>query len=110
MQIALFEITNEMFWLTAIANSQDNDSIVNCYSADFLVVCPASHMQSFQALQDDLRIKLALEMYEREHGAYPASLETLIPSYLDEMPVHPLGDGSYERTGDGYELSWRIES
>ena len=59
-----------------------------------------------------LRIVVALERYQREHGAYPDKLEALVPAYLSELPkdaVHPnrwefKPTFEYQKKGAKYEL------
>lgn len=62
----------------------------------------------FKALQADV----ALELYRREHGSYPDSLDQLVPAYLPELPVNvgspklwgrkpPL---DYRRLGNSFRL------
>lgn len=36
---------------------------------------------------DLARVAIALELYRREHGSYPATLAALAPSYLDTVPA-----------------------
>jgi len=36
-----------------------------------------------------LRVVVALERHRREHGAYPATIQALVPAYLDALPVDP---------------------
>lgn len=62
--------------------------------------------------RDALRTEVALELYRSEHGAYPESLEDLVPGYLPEVlrdTMHPnlkkMKEGfSYRREGSGYRL------
>jgi hypothetical protein len=43
---------------------------------------------SEEAARIDLaRVAIALELYRREHGSYPATLAALAPSYLDSVPA-----------------------
>lgn len=44
-------------------------------------------------------IGVALERYQRDHGAYPPALEELAPRYLDTIPNDPMTDGPF-----GYSL------
>lgn len=37
--------------------------------------------------RDGTEVAIALEMYKRRHGSYPASLEALAPQWLPEIPV-----------------------
>jgi hypothetical protein len=71
--------------------------------AQFMVI-----LTRFKALET----VVALELYEREHGAYPDSLAALVPAYLPELPKNvaspnlwnrkPILD--YQRKGGRYEL------
>jgi hypothetical protein len=48
----------------------------------------------------------ALERYHQEKGAWPDSLEALVPDYLAGVPAlggYPL---KYQRAGEGYELQF----
>lgn len=48
------------------------------------------------------RLMLAIERYRLDHeGAPPASLDALVPEYLDEVPIDPLSDA---REPFGYRL------
>lgn len=49
-------------------------------------------------LQADLgatRVMLCLEMYRHRHGSYPATLEALVPEFMDYLPVDPSNGGSF---------------
>jgi len=37
-----------------------------------------------------LRLSVALERYKAANGEYPATLDALVPSYLEEVPLEPL--------------------
>lgn len=52
------------------------------------------------------RIGLSLSQYHNDHGAYPDSLQALVPEYLDALPLDPFsGSGFvYQREGDAYLL------
>lgn len=50
---------------------------------------------------DEARIVCALERYRLAHGAYPATLDELVPAYLDRVPVDVLEGGA---------LRYRLES
>ncbi|MDZ4818430.1 MAG: hypothetical protein SGJ20_05595, partial [Planctomycetota bacterium] len=58
-------------------------------------------------VQNDLvELGLALVLYQKEHGKFPAKLEQLVPKYVKEIPPdrlnsRPLG---YRSTGDGVLL------
>jgi len=53
-----------------------------------------------------LAAALALRAYHLDHGAYPASLEALTPTYLPSVPQDPFGSVplKYKVTGSGYSL------
>jgi hypothetical protein len=48
----------------------------------------------------------ALELYRREHGAYPATLDALVPAYLPEVPEDPYSGEPfvYRPEGEPYTL------
>ena len=54
----------------------------------------------------------ALKLYRSEHGAYPASLEKLVPEYLDALPVYPDTRKPYRYASDGhnFELEPDVEN
>ena len=52
------------------------------------------------------QISLALELFKSEHGAYPAALSELAPTYLEKVPMdffsgQPL---IYSRAANGYTI------
>ena len=50
---------------------------------------------------------LAIEIFKREHGDYPETLEELVPRYLPELPADYFNPGysiQYVIVGDGYLL------
>jgi len=51
-----------------------------------------------------IRTMVALRRYEQEHGAYPDTLERLVPDYLAAIPVDPFGGGllRYRRQATSY--------
>lgn len=52
------------------------------------------HMWNAVAVRPHLlvtRTMLAIELYRAAEGAYPESLEALVPRYLDEVPIDPFG-------------------
>ncbi len=54
-----------------------------------------------------LQAALALRACKLEHGSYPASLASLVPSYLPDVPYDPFapkGPLRYRRQGSGYRL------
>jgi type II secretory pathway pseudopilin PulG len=60
-----------------------------------------------------LEAVLALQLYHRERGHYPDSLENLVGSGLDELPVDPFGPGEpvhyrqADQPADGFTV-WSI--
>ncbi len=48
----------------------------------------------------------ALEQFKAETGAYPASLDELVPNYLPALPTDDELDFSYTATGDSYSFSF----
>lgn len=80
------------------------------------------HMWNAVAVRPHLlvtRTMLAIELYRAAEGAYPETLEALVPRYLDEVPIDPFGgpdsvlgyrvleDGHDLPVGTGYAL-WTI--
>ncbi len=63
-----------------------------------------------QAAADQAVAACALERYRLDHGSYPASLEALVPAYLDRAPTDVI-DGTpmgYRLTGDGRYVLWSV--
>jgi hypothetical protein len=54
-----------------------------------------------------LRALVAVELHKAEEGAYPESLEALVPDYLNAVPMDPYKEAPfhYERTDEGFTLS-----
>ncbi|MDB5099183.1 MAG: hypothetical protein JWM80_3604 [Cyanobacteria bacterium RYN_339] len=50
---------------------------------------------------DGLRIGVAAELYRREHGAAPASLDALVPRWLQAAPIDFFADGKPLRLAGG---------
>jgi len=52
---------------------------------------------------ENLRITCALEIYKKEYGGYPDTLEQLVPAILKELPFDPFTGKNYiyrrENTG-----------
>jgi hypothetical protein len=60
----------------------------------------------FQADIDMARTAVAIERFRLTKGALPRDLATLVPVYLDQVPIDPF-DGQpirYRRTKPGYRL------
>lgn len=53
---------------------------------------------------------VALRRYKLDHGAYPNTLDELVPSYLKTVPLDPFTERplKYQRQGDGFELIRKI--
>ena len=53
-----------------------------------------------------IRLAAALAVYQAEHGAYPTSLDALVPDVLSELPVDLYHEKPfiYQLYGDGYLL------
>ena len=45
-----------------------------------------------RAIHDALRVALALEAFRKDTGAYPQTLNELIPQYLPAIPTDPLAN------------------
>ena len=45
-----------------------------------------AHVQLLRAT----RLQLALADWFREHGSYPETLEALVPTYFDKLPLEPM--------------------
>lgn len=43
---------------------------------------------------DGVLIGIALELYRREHGAWPSALEELVPRFIPALPVDPITGGA----------------
>jgi len=54
-----------------------------------------------------LSIALALELFKQDRGAYPESLDALVPGYLPALPENPYASGlfTYKRVENDYVLS-----
>jgi hypothetical protein len=64
-----------------------------------------------RARQGLLELDLALQLYAREHGAFPETLAPLVGAPLEEIPADPFGHGEplrYRRAADGSAVLWSI--
>jgi hypothetical protein len=52
------------------------------------------------------QVTLMLDAFEADHGAYPASLTELAPTYLTTVPIDSFSEKPlvYARTNQGYRL------
>lgn len=59
--------------------------------------------QRMLAERDGLLLGIALELYRRDHGQYPQTLDALPPRHIPQLPVDPLTGGPlhYRLTEDG---------
>ncbi len=63
--------------------------------------------------QGALQLVTALEIYQRDHGSYPDSLDELVPAYLPEIPKDAISPNlwnrkptfGYQRNAKGYGLT-----
>ncbi len=55
-------------------------------------------------------IAVALRRFRLDHGAYPPSLDELVPSYLSWVPLDPFTDAkpAYTREGSGFALRAQV--
>ena len=93
------EYTN--YWQRHFRLHEQGFGLLSTADADTLAFTPAE-----QAL-GALGIMVALERYQRDHGAYPETLKAFIPDYLAEMPIDPydLVPFGYERRRRAYRLT-----
>ncbi len=51
-------------------------------------------------------LSLTLRLYRVEHGAYPISLDALVPDYVDALPIDPFSGKPfiYSKAGDDFRL------
>jgi len=55
-----------------------------------------------------LQLAIALEQHERRHGAYPSSLDQLVPEFLSVLPIDHFaetGTFGYQRLEHGFRIS-----
>ncbi len=60
-----------------------------------------------QAKTELFMLEFALRAYRLEHGNYPATLNKLVPGYLQSIPLDPYSAGEplhYQQIGQGYIL------
>jgi hypothetical protein len=61
--------------------------------------------------RDGLLVAIALELYRREHGDWPASLEALVPEYLPSVPMDEFsGTPMRYEVRDGAAWVWGVGS
>lgn len=106
---ALFEATRVpcydlSAWLAAHL-PQGGAGLVNHYFHDIYLIL-ANGRAWEKAAFGGARIALALDLYRRDHGQYPDTLDALMPEYLDAIPGNPF-DGkafTYEAKDGDYTL------
>ncbi len=61
-----------------------------------------------------LELTLALQAHHRVHGAFPAALDELVPTYFDSVPIDPCDPNSlsvrYKNDGLGQATLWSVGS
>jgi len=67
--------------------------------------CALSYAFS-RAREQELMLRLALRAYRLEHGAPPAKLSDLVPTYLRQIPLDPFGKGEKWHYKNG--AAWSI--
>ncbi|HEU4952209.1 MAG TPA: hypothetical protein VFT46_09645 [Holophagaceae bacterium] len=82
--------------------AQDTPSLVNPYGgiAARMLVPQGLRTALHQNALDEARTVCALERHRLAHGAYPATLEALVPAFLDRVPTDVV---------DGTALRYRLE-
>ncbi len=50
-------------------------------------------VETFEGMQDGVLLGIALELYRRDHGDWPAALSALAPRYIPEVPVDRITGG-----------------
>jgi len=67
------------------------------------------HVNNSDAKFGLLPAVVAVQLYELDHGEYPAKWADMRPNYLPSIPLHPfnLMPAEYKRTGEGYSLVFR---
>jgi hypothetical protein len=70
------------------------------------LMSPHESAEAFRQLHDNTRVVIALEMYHRDHEAYPKKLSALAPKYLKTVPKDLFSGKAlvYKPDGKGYLL------
>ncbi|MGB0258095.1 MAG: hypothetical protein ACPGES_05530, partial [Coraliomargarita sp.] len=65
-----------------------------------------THLHNTEARDSLAETGLALTAYHSAQGTYPATLEALIPDFMDAIPMDPFSTGPmvYKKMDDGYAL------
>ena len=72
------------------------------------VANPSSGME--KCIENMWKINAAIERYHEKTGAYPESLQLLVPEYLDEVPVCPLSQLPYKYRRTEKACFWECPS
>jgi hypothetical protein len=64
---------------------------------------------NLQAHLSALRLKIALQLYENQHGQLPDDLQALVPEFIKEVPNDPFVDQPF-RHSKGKRLIWSVGS
>ena len=69
-------------------------------------------VQRFRGRQTALEVMLAAQAYRRDKGEFPASLDALVPDYLEAVPLDPChrsgGRFLYRRDSPTKALVWSV--
>ncbi len=86
------------------------------FNGHYLLDFCGSHLD-ISRQRDDARhaaldVVLASQQYQRIHGEFPASIEQLVPTFLDSVPFDPMdalgAPLRYRREADGTAVVWSI--
>ena len=59
--------------------------------------------------RDGVVVAIAAEMYRRQHGVYPTTLEALVPQFLPQIPADRItGEPVHYRLGDGKPVIYSV--
>lgn len=75
--------------------------------ATFIGPPPGVGPKAEQGYRDCAPVIDALGRFQAEHGAYPETLEELVPAFLPELPQSPGLEYAYRAQTPGYQLEFR---
>ena len=80
-------------WYRPLGSGEDQDS----YACAVTVHIVSARVES-------AKFAIALRLYCMKHGAYPDSLDALVPEFLDKLPLDPFSGKPYvyRRDGSGF--------
>lgn len=85
--------------LTAAEGYFAEDDLSKRYAVAYLIAPAIERAFESRLAMDTLiagrRIMVAVELYQRERGRYPASLDALVPEYLEVLPRDPFSDDAF---------------